>query len=210
MSANPNNQPSKKIDYVKWGFVLTVISTLLAALALVPKNPTQEVTQKPTTQISQAEETLRLLVKDEQGNPLKGVQIAVDSSVIPPDAFPFTNSDGYTSIALPDGVKRFRVVASKKGYLPEEKNIDLNIKLDTNRTIKLTKEQSEATSTTPNIPTPQSNLVPSKTVKVVAATSSPKVENANGNIQITSHQANQLVSYLQEINGTFENWFLRT
>jgi hypothetical protein len=139
MSANPNQQP-KKFSLEMWQVIIGVIGLILAALALVPKNPTQEVAQKPVASQVAPANNLPLFVKDIDGNPIQGVQIIVDSSVIPPDAFPLTNSDGYTSISLPDGVRKIRVEARKFGYGTKDKNIDLNIKLNTNRTIVMIRQ----------------------------------------------------------------------
>jgi CarboxypepD_reg-like domain len=135
-SQNPNNNSPNQFNYTKWGFILAIVATLAAILAIPPDVKCIVLESAACPQ----KRDFDIAVQNDAGEVLPGVKILVIGQG--PSESTITDSNGYGKVRIPSKGD-VRVSMSKIGYLPQNVTINLENEQSTTRIVQLTKQDTQ-------------------------------------------------------------------
>jgi hypothetical protein len=147
------SQTNKKFNYVRWGFLATLIGAI-AAVLMIPEFRCSMGLLSDICDVPQKE--VDLITQTETGEALAGVKIQVIAKGAPENQY--SDSNGYSKVKI-SSEGDVHVNLSKPGYPSQDFNINLKNDQSTVRTIRFSKSgQSEVSSRPMNpsvaVPTP--------------------------------------------------------
>jgi hypothetical protein len=126
----------RKINYAKWGFLLSTPIALISAVAAIVVVPEIRCTIGWKADCAVQKQPIEIITLDETGTVLSGVRVQVISKGIP--EVQTTDNNGYAQVQIP--TKGTIIVnLSKEGYPTRNFTIDLENEQGTTRTITLSK-----------------------------------------------------------------------
>ncbi|WP_414517729.1 hypothetical protein [Nostoc sp. PCC 9305] len=157
---------AKKFNYVKWGFIATLVGSIGTVLT-VPDIRCR--IGLPSDNCVLPQQDVELITKTETGEALEGVKVEVIAKKGPPEP-EFTDINGYAKIKIL-GQEDVLVTLSKLGYPTQSFKINLSIDRNQVRIIRLTKSGQAKVSSIPKQPI--------ETEKPLTSTPTPKLKESS-------------------------------